>query len=548
MLLEDVKRTEPFARLARPGGSSAKTTIFQAPMAWWTALASGLSTKVDGRKNWLLVSSACLNIIGFLAISPLSSSFLEPRDVPITKDIQFARTTFKQHSPLPLHASRDAYLRTIGHILQDVSTSAWISDNYTVLPFWPSDSVTGSAPLGPLLSSSAQIWQAETQVFNTELECEPMSLLHRSINNVSYTAYNILNEPLDESGMMASIELSSEGGCVYGLAISTQVALLQSGGASWSDISKFITPPWPRTSLYSLTIDDSIPGTIYMNNSEECRDRELILFSTPWLAPSNTSYSANWTFSPDFRAAGQLCTAKYYTANITVHARLSESSSEFSFDQDEYRSKRIPVPESSFNVTGLQNVTLNDNWTSYVYPPSTRSRPAVGGLSALLGAPYNFDMGAMIDDKELVAHATKIKQRFLGEILQSSLFRNGASDTQLTGGRTTVVERRVVVIADIAIALAILLLVSFLLSLVVWTISRLRVRPLNLSRDPATTTCLTGLLTREDQTRATLNAYSQVNKAELYDKLKDRRYYTTANELHEMDASEATYDIGAGKL
>lgn len=354
MLLEDVKRTEPFARLSRPGGSSAKSTIFQAPMAWWTALASGLSKNADGRRSWLLVSSACLNIIGFLAISPLSSSFLEPRDVPITKDIQFARTAFKQNSPLHLHASRDTYLRTIGHILQDVSTSAWISDNYTVLPFWPSDSVTGSPPLGPLLSSSAQIWHAETQVFNTELECEPMSLLRRSINNVRYTAYNILNEPLDESGMIASIELSLEDGCVYGLAISTQVALLQSGGASWSEISKFITPPWPRTSLYSLTIDDSIPGTIYMNNSEECRDRELILFSTPWLAPSNTSYSANWTFSSDFRAAGQLCTTKYYTANITVHAQLSESSSEFSFDQDEYRSKRIPVPESFFNVTELQ--------------------------------------------------------------------------------------------------------------------------------------------------------------------------------------------------
>ncbi|KAL1645546.1 hypothetical protein SLS58_003857 [Diplodia intermedia] len=369
-----------------------------------------------------------------------------------------------------------------------------------------------------------------------------MSVLHRSIENVSYTDYNIFNEPLDESGMMASIKLGSDDGCIYGLMISDEVALLESGGASWSGISKFLTPPWPRTALYSLTIDDTIPGTIYMNHSEECQDRELILLSTPWLAPSEESYSPNWNFSSDFRAAGQVCTSKYYMANITVLAHLSDTSSELTFDVNEYRSKRIPVPESFFNVTLLQNVTLNDNWTSYIYPLSTRSRPAVGGLSALLGALHNFDMGAMLDDNALVAQATKIKQRFFGELLQSSLSRQGASNTEPIEGRTTVVKRRVVVITDIAIAILALLMVSFVLSLIAWSISRLRMRPLNLSQDPATVTCLTGLLARDYRTQRTLRALSQVNKTELYEKVKDRHYFTTVDELHELSAADVPYN------
>lgn len=53
MLLDDVKRTECFARMARPGGATAVSSILRAHGAWWTALADGLS-KHGGRRSWLL--------------------------------------------------------------------------------------------------------------------------------------------------------------------------------------------------------------------------------------------------------------------------------------------------------------------------------------------------------------------------------------------------------------------------------------------------------------------------------------------------------------
>jgi hypothetical protein len=80
-----------------------------------------------------------VNILGFLAMSPLSSSLLSSQDVSVPKRVDFERMTPKADSALAMNAGRETYFRTIGHLLQNVSTSAWISDNYTILPFWPSD-------------------------------------------------------------------------------------------------------------------------------------------------------------------------------------------------------------------------------------------------------------------------------------------------------------------------------------------------------------------------------------------------------------------------
>jgi hypothetical protein len=45
MLFDDVKRTEPFARLAKPSATAPKAsrTVLEMPRHWWTTLAHGFN-------------------------------------------------------------------------------------------------------------------------------------------------------------------------------------------------------------------------------------------------------------------------------------------------------------------------------------------------------------------------------------------------------------------------------------------------------------------------------------------------------------------------
>lgn len=198
MLLDDVKRTECFAQLAKSGGAPAVSSILRAPGAWWDALANSLPKRNNGQISWLLLSSAFINVLGFLIISPLSSSFLVSTEATVTKEMKFDRTT--PQLPVNLTSGRDTKLRIFGHLLQNVTTSAWISDDYTIFPFWPSR--MENPPLGPLLSDSPQKWQADTLVLSTELECEPVNLI-----NYNTTGYDVITV----SGSGCHSELHSTG-------------------------------------------------------------------------------------------------------------------------------------------------------------------------------------------------------------------------------------------------------------------------------------------------------------------------------------------------
>lgn len=67
---------------------------------------------------------------------------------------------------------RDTYFRNTGAILQNVTTSPWISDEFAVLPFGPDQSVAQSwdAQYMP----TPQTWEAETTVFRNDLRCSTL--------------------------------------------------------------------------------------------------------------------------------------------------------------------------------------------------------------------------------------------------------------------------------------------------------------------------------------------------------------------------------------
>ncbi|OJD40264.1 uncharacterized protein BKCO1_1000611 [Diplodia corticola] len=525
MFLDGVKYSEPFARLAKPGGSTGSYTILQKPGAWWNALADGFSKKKNGgSRSWLLICSAWLNIVGFLAISPLSSSFLISKNVPVPREAGFSRMMLSQDSPIPLRTGRETYLRTIGHILQNVSTSAWISDEYTVLPFWPSESET--APLGPLLSTSSQTWQADTTVLNTELDCEAMPLVATGFANDTYP----LSFPAhpDEIKMRwqerPSIMLRADSGCTYGLALDPKLDLVVQGGSSWSNVSTFNDRDYGQfKEVYEGDLSQNFYGRL---NTSNCGDRELLFTTTVW-----NGSAGNFSFSPDFRASGNLCTAKYYMAETLVTATLSDSSSIISFDEEKYRESRVPIPEGLLDIYGLQNLTLSPNWTDYIALPDKQSRAAAGGLSVLLAASYDFDTTAMMEDEDFIKNATKIKQRLFGEVLQFSLTQAGSPQETLQG-QITVVEPRIVVTLATAIALALLLFHSFCLSLVAWKLSSLQHRPLNLSRNPFTVIGTATLVAHEQQTLKKFRAYPDLSQDSLLHHLHDKKFYTSPNTLH----------------
>ena len=101
MLFDDVKRTEPFARMARntSGEVGAATTILQASTAWWNALADGFSKKKNGgQRSGTLIYSAAINIIAFLTISPLLSSLLSTHEISVSEKTKFTSMVPVNHS------------------------------------------------------------------------------------------------------------------------------------------------------------------------------------------------------------------------------------------------------------------------------------------------------------------------------------------------------------------------------------------------------------------------------------------------------------------
>lgn len=484
MLLDDVKRTECFARMARSGGASAASSILRAPGAWWNALADGLS-KHGGHRRWLLFSTACLNIIGFLAISPLSSSFLELAEVMVTSEVEFTRMTPQQRiTPV---SSRETKLRIVTHLLQNISTSAWISENYTILPFWPS--TFADTALGPELPGPFQTWQAETWVLSTELDCHPLSLV------------NVTGEPdfVTYAGDMAwKLELSSGGKCKY------TISTISDEFFGWYN---------------ALMLEPNV------QHSKECEDTELILVVMEVrVARKGTGFS------------GHACSSKYYMAEIVATAQISDTDSSVVFDEKEYLKKRRPMPSSFLNTDEIQNISLAESWCDYVSLIAGNVGPFIksGDLFPLLYATYNFDLEAIVDDKTLISRAEKVKQEVFAETLHYSLQTHGAS-TDNVSGKATKIESRVVVAAGVSIALVSFLWISLFLEMVIWSLSRIRVRPLNLKEDPATTTGIAALIVPGSETHINLRKLKHDFQALIQPIIEKKQFHTTYSRLHELN-------------
>ena len=556
MLFEDIKRTEPFSRLTNPSGAEGRYTIFQAPRAWWSCFLDGLSKKKNGgRRSWLLTIATLLHIIAFLGISPLSASLLVSTDIPVPSTVDFRRMATVLNSELPLKPNRETYFRTIGNLLQNVTTSMWLPRPYMVMPFSPESSGT---PLLPVFSDATEEWRAETLVFTNELECTPLLVTEITARNRTFNAS--LQNGADDTTyrpriiQFIALTMESSDGCAYTLELSVESAFPFTGGAVWTNLTTFFLTPYNfrfpfdffrKEVIYSnqnLAFEEELSGVHFLSNyNSECRDREILLATTPWIEAVNVKqywkedniYPIKFLSNRTLQA--HICASTPYMAKMPVIARHSPTGSNVIVDATDFQARREVVPESLIRRSSLQELYIHQNWSSYVKQAASHTPDQFGGIAALLAAFYGYDGTAMAKSAYLRDRADQIRQTFFSEMLLASFEARGSAAFDSTLGKVMVPERRIVVVIETAVSLIVLFSLSFVLLCGVFWLSRPARRPLHLSRDPYTIAGVLALVKADDNVLSSLPYVSSISPSR-NETLKPRRYTTSHGYLQDLDS------------
>src|ERR1700722_5056064 len=125
LLVNDVRRTEIFARLSGPKGASATSTLLQVSRSWWNDPGDALSKgRNNGKRSWALFWASVANILGMLIISPLSAGLLSPQGIQITKTAGFSHIGAFYTTPFETSADDTTCVRAISGLTLNLSTSA----------------------------------------------------------------------------------------------------------------------------------------------------------------------------------------------------------------------------------------------------------------------------------------------------------------------------------------------------------------------------------------------------------------------------------------
>ncbi|KAF2001470.1 hypothetical protein P154DRAFT_490415 [Amniculicola lignicola CBS 123094] len=519
MLVEDVQRTEPFARMAKPEGASAISTLLQAPGSWWTNLRHGFGQKKTGTpRSWTLVCSVLAYIIGFLTISPLSSSLLTSEDVAVKRSIQYNILEPVQGSSLPLIADGDTFFKTIGNALQNVSTSAWITNDYYVQPFWPSS--TNSHALGPRITSQIGTWEVESTVIRAEYDCKPMTIVAKGKETQNETSVRFKGTPKEVTESIPRkwvwVNMNSAEGCNYTFTGNISSTFL-AGGMLWSSFDN-LNPEVFETHTFS----------------RDCQGKDIMLVTTP-IVGKDVEIHLNFTIHAN------ICNSAFYTARMPVTMTTLESSSILHIDGDTYRKAKVPVSAEVFDIKKMYNLTMDKIWIDHIATEQKLrmevvSSPEFRGVASVIGAKYNFEIPAMLQSTGLPDDARRFRQRVMGEILQNSLRQPGSAQFQEARGQASFYERRVVVINEVGIAMAVLFSVSSLLLAATFWFSRLRRRPLHLFVDPSTPLGAAALVAINRNPLSALKPLDRALREDAKSALQDKAYTTIQGMLHETQS------------
>ncbi|KAH7119731.1 hypothetical protein B0J11DRAFT_68808 [Dendryphion nanum] len=564
ILFEDIKRTEPFARLARPptGGATAAGTLLYSPQAWWNILIDAtVRRKKIGKTTWSLLCVTVVYIMALLAISPLSSAFLTSEEISVPRTVPFNRLVPRANAQLPLNSTRETYLRTTSSLMQNISTSTWSSDTSLTLPFWP---LMEDSQFGPTLASNYSSWSADTTVMRSGLTCQNMSVTTDMANNVFWSGYDIPNRNLrNGTTSMLSFNMRSDNGCQYNLTMHPTVDIAYWGSITWTNASTFPQPVGVGMAFWNTSPNPRQVGPVYILSnttstnpysrlitSKECDNMELIIVNTPWTKrvsdfdpTRNDPVFPNTTYekSPDFRIRAVLCepqytmTRKSFSASTGPDSKLSDPPGILLDLQS--------IPNSLFNRTAFGSLMFHSRWKEFFAGRSKDpltlaseferrfNTPWLHGPGAILGALSDFDIETMIEDSQLADKIARIKGRYFAEVLRDAMVTPSTMSNEEIQGIVSTMAERVIVITEVGIALSVLFLVSFfLLVLILWS-SRSSQRPLNLASDPASTVGMSILLDPRQARSSTLRSMHKASKSDLYTVLKRENYSTFGSVL-----------------
>jgi hypothetical protein len=540
-IVKDVKRTEPFARLSRPDGASAAASLFLKFRGFGFDLFDALSRRKNGGfRNWALFWASLAHLLGLLILAPFSSALLSPREVAITRGTTFSRLITTPGIPLELSTDDSILFRTTSSILLNTTTSAWVSSHYAVLPFWPSDR---KVPNGAILSRSDQEWTAHTTVYETGLECSPMTL--QKFDN--FTLARRLPSPTDISAYeltnLTSFILESEDGCSLGFAGypagHSSDSFFKTGGGWWSSSPNFSYPSlWNPGNGTLEGLDADHP--IMLNTSSQCGDRSMFIFAT--------SYKEG----DDFKAQGQICKSTYLSADLPVTVSNDGSSSRITFDEIQFNISKSPIDSSTLDTQSFERAFLSQAWSSkFQLPdPSLNStlpaKPRLGGPLILLGAQHDFDLAKMMANPNFVDQARQIKQRFFGESMQAALDKIEVKQSESMQGQTVVSEQRIVVSLAVGIILIVTLLLSSLMTGLVAGYTRLPERPLNLLQDPSSAKAIASLISSGQNTRPLFEGLDTSSEVSMQKQLSKHVFYLRHGIIYSYDARDAYQQFSSG--
>ena len=467
VLINDVKRTEAFAKLSNRSGSSALSSLFVSDSHWWEDPKNALSKNgIDGRRSWTLLWVSIANIMAVLLVSPLSSGLLSLSEMQIPRRTDFLRLEI----PSPLTSlnttTEETYFRTISRVVRDLKTSAWLRDYHAILPFWPAD--LDSVPFGRSLMPFGQQWQGQTTVFTTDLRCTSMDLTYKNYNPSEGPGYQ-------------SIILSSLDGCTLEVNVTLiSGADLPSSGGFWSNVDTINLP---------LNLSEAL--TINQSSTAECGGQEVIFIASP--------FHANFTNG----SIAQLCAPKYFVAhNVTTTVSETRYQSEIAIDDKEFNQTKMELDPSFIDLGSFETQFLDPGWAAYFQPPTNRLeiRPSLGGPLLLLVATLqdpSSDLGPIFNTTRILDQAKIVKHRFFGESLQARLVAAGDENAQKITAQVIATKTRLAVGPWIGVTLGVIFLTSAAMIAFAFYCSRLRRRPLNLIRDPGSTAAMVSIISQD---------------------------------------------------
>ncbi|RDW58610.1 hypothetical protein BP6252_13086 [Coleophoma cylindrospora] len=527
-LLLDVKRTEIFARMSRPGGASALSTVCFPSRFWWNDPLDALNKRMIGARSWVLLWASVVNIIGFLVISPLSAGLLTPVNIDVLQQTPFA---FIKESPIanfPTDANDTIMLQAISGITLNISTSVWVVDDYYVKPFWR---LSSEPQLGASFATNktAQNWTAVTTAYRADLKCSPMSLkVNRTVSAVTLFDEGLCNnsstgcsesQVQDNQNPYGYIELASDDGCSVVLVGSLYPDMFLAAGG-W----------WAKSSSNLLRLNPDSRDLVLMSNaSSGCTNRSIM------------SYNALWASNQSLVIKSYVCSTSYYEAQLPVTIAVSDTHTQILFDRKESQRKEQLVDSHKFNLQQLDDSFLDSNWMAHFHQSN------FGGPSQAIAVQYDYDIQRLVNSESLDHDASRVMQQWFGQTMLHAQSEGANIPTTSGIASITQTERRIVVIQGIGFSISFLLLLSAVLLAVLAFQSRLRRRPLGLRMDPASIAAATSLITSNHSTRETFQGCERASDAAIRDRLQNVWFsirdgslrVTNLDPLQELPASQS---------